>query len=75
MQIRHIGYGIKGFRRVAKLCYLSDMMTKEAKERVKILDFFDKYGLSATKEAFGVSERTLYRWKAALKAAKEDSGP
>ena len=35
---------------------------------LEILRFFDKHGLAATRDAFGVSRRTLYRWKAALKA-------
>jgi len=35
---------------------------------LEILRFFDKHGLVATRDAFGVSRRTLYRWKATLKA-------
>ena len=35
---------------------------------LEILRFFDKHGLAATRDAFGVSRRTLYRWKATLKA-------
>ncbi len=42
------------------------MTTKEANERYKILKFFEKYGLDATVEAFNVSRRTLYRWRAIL---------
>jgi len=30
-------------------------------------EFWDKYGLEATRDAFGVSRRTLYRWKEALR--------
>jgi transposase InsO family protein len=48
------------------------MKTKEAKERYKILLFFEKYGLEATQEAFGVSRRTLYRWKAILESNKNE---
>ncbi|EGQ61807.1 hypothetical protein GGI1_09018, partial [Acidithiobacillus sp. GGI-221] len=40
----------------------------DAQERLKILRFFARYGLAATVDAFGVSRRTLYRWKAASKA-------
>jgi len=43
------------------------MITDEAKRRVKILSFWDKHGLDAATEAFGVKRRTLYAWKAALK--------
>ena len=39
------------------------MINEEATERVKILVFWERYGLEATMEAFGVSRRTLFRWK------------
>jgi len=48
------------------------MISEEAKRRKKILEFWERYGLEATREAFGVSRRTLYRWKAKLKKAKGD---
>jgi hypothetical protein len=44
------------------------MTPKDAQRRFEILRFFDKHGLAATRDAFGVSRRTLYRWKATLKA-------
>lgn len=40
---------------------------KEVERRVKILSFWEKYGDTATREAFDVSRRTLYRWQAALR--------
>jgi len=43
------------------------MTPKTAQERLKILKFFDKHGLEATVDAFGISGRTLYRWKKALR--------
>lgn len=48
------------------------MTPKDAQERLRILKFWERHGLSATQEAFGVSRRTLYRWKAALKAAGDN---
>lgn len=42
------------------------MITDEAQRRAKILTFWHKYGLQATKEAFNVSKPTLYRWASAL---------
>jgi hypothetical protein len=68
MQVQHIGYRIRGFYRVAALGYLWDMTPKDAQRRFEILRFFDKHGLAATRDAFGVSRRTLYRRKATLKA-------
>jgi len=38
------------------------MITKEAKERYRIMCFWRQYGLQATKEAFGASRSTLYGW-------------
>ena len=48
------------------------MIPEKALYRLKVLKFWKKYGLEATREAFGVSERTLYRWQAKLKAAGGD---
>ena len=68
MQVQYIGFGIRGFYRVARLGHRWEMTRKDAQERLKILRFFAKHGLAATRDAFGVSRRTRYRWKAALKA-------
>jgi len=46
------------------------MITETAKERTRILTFWKKHGLSATTEAFGVKERTLYEWQRKLKAGR-----
>ena len=44
---------------------------KEAERRLRILIFWEKHGDEATREAFRVSRRTLYRWQEAL---KKDAG-
>lgn len=67
--MHHVGYRIRGFYRLAKLGHLWEMTPKDAQERLKILRFWDKHGLQATIDAFGVSRRMLYRWKKALKDA------
>ena len=41
---------------------------KVIEHRIKVLNFFDCYGASATKEAFAVSRSTVYLWKQTLKA-------
>ena len=43
------------------------MISEEAKQRARILSFWQKHGLEAVREAFGVSRRTLYRWQRDLK--------
>lgn len=59
--------GIKGFltvyNRAVKFRY---MITETAKRRLKILEHWKRYGLGSTLDAFDVSERTLWYWKARL---------
>jgi transposase InsO family protein len=59
--------GTKGFismwERVIRFRY---MISEKAKKRTKILAFWEKFGDEATKEAFGVSRRTLFRWQKKL---------
>jgi len=43
------------------------MVTDKAKHKLKVLAFWRRYGLEATKAAFKVKERTLYSWQAELK--------
>ena len=60
--------GTKGFitlwNRMLRFRY---MITETAKQRCRILAFWDRHGTEATKEAFDVSGRTLFRWQSALK--------
>jgi transposase InsO family protein len=44
------------------------MISDKAKERCRILAFWERHGLDATTEAFGVSRATLFRWQKALAA-------
>lgn len=69
MQIIRISYGIKGFVRLQDFALRwQRMVTEQAKRKARILAFWHKHGLEATMEAFGVKRRTLYLWKAKLKA-------
>ena len=49
-------YGLKHFNPYT-------MITKEAKQREKILIFWKKYGLQATTDAYGAKQSTLYLWR------------
>lgn len=51
------------WKRVIRFRY---MITEEAKERCRILAFWEKHGTEATTEAFKVSKRTLFRWQQKL---------
>ena len=64
MQYQHIGYRIRGFYRVADYALRCGMLNDTAQTRLKILIFFATHGLQATQDAFQVSRRTLYRWRA-----------
>ena len=54
---------ISGWERLLRFRY---MISEEAKERCRILAFWERHGTDATQEAFRVSRRTLFRWQAAL---------
>jgi putative transposase len=43
---------------------------QEVERRVKILGFWKDHGTKATRDAFGVSKRTLFRWQGALSQAQ-----
>lgn len=44
------------------------MISPDANARYRILCFWEKHGLVATQEAFGVSRRTWYAWRSRLRA-------
>lgn len=62
--------GTKGFitmwQRVIRFRY---MITEQAKERCRILAFWEKHGDTPTMEAFKVSRRTLFRWQKKLETS------
>jgi len=43
------------------------MITEEAKERCRILAFWERHGTEAATDAFKISKRTLFRWQKKLK--------
>lgn len=44
--------------------------TLEAQHRAKIITFWNKHGLEATKDAFNISRSTLFEWQKLLKEGK-----
>ena len=46
------------------------MIKEEAKRKARILNFWKKNGLEATKEAFGVGRSTIFLWESKLKESK-----
>lgn len=57
--------GILGYRRYMKITYdLTQYLNHpEVEQKIKIITFFDKYGLKTTKDAFTVGRSSIYLWK------------
>ena len=70
MRMRWIGHRIEGFKAVADQALYWDMICSSAEQRLKVLQFWERHGLSATQEAFGVSRRTLFAWQAQLRRGR-----
>ncbi len=71
MRIHNNGRDREGFEEIwARVLRFRYMITEAAKERCRILAFWEKHGDEAAKEAFGVSLRTLFRWQKELLANK-----
>lgn len=64
MQIHRLSYGVRGFVRLADYALRwARMLTDKAKHKVRVLAFWQKHGLAATRDAFVVKRRTLFLWK------------
>ena len=72
MRISNVLRNTKGFATAARsaLKWRSMRDKAEVERRVKILTFWQKHGTPTTKDAFGVSRPTLFRWQKEL----NDSG-
>ena len=63
MQVGFKYYNCQGFGRLYNYAIKqSYMITKEATQRLKILQFWKKHGLKATNDAFGAKRSTLFAW-------------
>lgn len=64
MRVFRVYQGIPGFVRLYKYSVImTEKITDKAKWRVKVLNFFEKYGIRATEEAFGVKKSSIYKWR------------
>lgn len=67
MQIIFKYHNCQGFGKLYEYSFkYTHMITKEAKQRLKILQFWQQYGLEATKSAFGAKRSTLFKWRKIL---------
>ena len=63
MQIGFKYHNCRGFGKLYEYGYKNTrMITKEAKQRLKILRFWREHGLKATTDAFGAKRSTLFGW-------------
>ena len=63
MLMQHVGVGYFGYYRATAYVMKHSLMPEIAKLRMKALNFWDKHGIRAAADAFGVSTRTLYWWR------------
>ncbi len=66
MLMQHVGVGYFGYYRATIYAMKHSAMHEIAKLRMKALHFWEKHGINAAAEAFGVSTRTLYWWRRLL---------
>jgi len=61
--------GVWGYRRFMNITYDLTQYANhpEVSEKIKIVSFFEKYGLKTTKDAFSVGRSTVYLWKRKVK--------
>ena len=67
MLMQHVGVGYFGYYRATAYAMKHSLMPEIAKLRMKALNFWDKHGIRAAADAFGVSTRTLYWWRQLLR--------
>jgi hypothetical protein len=68
MQVQHVGYRLPGFYRLAGYALRWGMIAPDAQRRLQILSFAQRHGVAAACEAFELCRRTLFIWRAKLKA-------
>lgn len=60
----------RGYRRlmqyISNITHLDKRTQMIIKERIRTLEFFDEFGLAATKKAFEIGRSTLFNWKSNL---------
>ena len=68
MQIRRTFYKIKGYRRAYDMLYSLRQFNESevAKQRMKIMKFYEQYGEEATQKAFGADRKVIARWRQRL---------
>jgi hypothetical protein len=60
---------IRGYRRLQEMLHSLRRFSKDevAKERLKIIQFYEEFGERVTKEAFGADRKVIHVWKKRVK--------
>ena len=69
------GGGQEVLDKLAASLYPREMDTPAAEHRLRVLEFWEKHGTEATRDAFGVGRTTLYRWKTGYRLGQAPPGP
>ena len=77
MQIKNITYGMtyRGYKNYRECLNMLECLrqyegSEVAKERARIIKFYEEFGEKATKKAFGADRKVISRWKQRLKENK-----
>ena len=54
---------------ISNIAHMSEENQKIIRHRLRVLEFFDEFGLKATKKAFNIGRSALFDWKHRLKAS------
>lgn len=73
-RLQYIGFKVAGYDRYMRFKqYIKTISCNQiVQEKLKIIQFYDKYGAKTTKEAFDISKATVCRWKKRYKDTKYD---
>ena len=52
---------------ISNIAHMSDKDREVIQQRIRIIEFFDEFGLDATKKAFSKGRSTIFVWKKKLK--------
>ena len=76
MQIKNVTYGMtyRVYRNYRECLNMVESLrrfdkSEVAQQRLKIINFYKKYGEKATKEALGVDRKVISRWSQRLKGS------
>ena len=71
----HLFYGMPLYNKGTMKSWIKKLefsKSETAQFRLEVINFYNKHGLSATIDAYGVSRATIFRWKKSLNSSGEN---